>query len=158
MPKVALQLGAELDLLSKDELDQSLAAQADAWAHQAAYGVRQQDLPRMYGTPSSGSLALGYDQPGGTYCGPRSGWSWAVHRISVAGLASGDQVQVYNQAKFVGWVAYQPGFITFGKGGLTLKDGDYLRVIGTGLSATGQVEVFGEAVSAPSEMIWKILS
>jgi hypothetical protein len=157
MAKVRLELGAELDLLNKDELSDALAKH-DAWLHDAAFGVRQQDLPRMYGIPSDGSLALGYDQPDGTYCGPRPGWRWAVHRISVDGLASGDQVKIYNQTKFVGWVDYQPGFITFGKGQLTLKEGDYLRVTGASLTATGQIEVFGEAVSAPSEMMWKLFS
>lgn len=157
MAKVRLELGAELDLLNKGELSDALSKH-DQWERDAAYGLRQQDLQRMYGTPAGGALALGSDQPDGQYCGPRPGWFWAVHRIAVDGLASGDAVKVYNQTKFVGWISYQPGFITFSKGGLTLKSGDYLRVTGTGLTATGQVEVYGEAVSVPGPMMWKLLS
>lgn len=157
MAKVRLELGAELDFLNKDELADALHS-SGAWEREAAFGLRHQDLPMMAGTPSSGALALGADQPGGITCGPRAGWYWAVKRISVDGLASGDQVKVYKDARFVCWVAYQPGFVTFGKDGLVLKNGEYLRVTGTGLSATGQVSVYGEAVSVPGPLMWKLLT
>ena len=157
MAKAKLELGVELDLLNKDELSDALSKH-DSWQRDAAFGVRHQDLPRMYGTPDGGDLALGYDQPDGQWCGPRAGWFWAVHRISVDGLASGDEVKIYNQSKFIGWVSYQPGFITFGKGVCSLKDGDYLRVVGTGLTTTGQIEVFGEGISVPAPLQWKVFS
>ena len=157
MSKVKLQLGAELDLLNKGELDDALF-QHDAWVRDAAYGVKQQDIPRMIGTVSGTDITLGGDQADQPQVGPKSGWYWAVHRISVYGLASGDVVQVWNQFKYIGLVSYNPGYITFGKGQFTMKTGDYLRVIGTGLTATGQIEVYGEAVSAPGPMMWKLFS
>ena len=113
MAKVKLELGAELDLLNKGEMG-DLLAHHDDWQRQAAYGLRHQDLPRMYGTPDDGSLLLGADQPDQPFCGPNSGWFWAVSRISVDGLVSGDAVKVYKDTKFVGWISYQPGFATFG--------------------------------------------
>lgn len=162
MTKVSLQLGAELDLLNKSELDDVMgrhfSREADRQVQAAAYGVRHQELQRMYATVAGGNIALGFDQPDGQYCGPKSGWVWAVDRISVDGLATGDAVKVYKQTKFVCWISYQPGFATFGKRGLILSDGDYLRIVGTGLMATGQVEVFGEGVSAPGPMMWKLIS
>ena len=110
----------------------------------------------MYGTVSDGAISLGADQPDQTPCGPRVGWYWAVSRISVDGLASGDAVKVYKDTKFVGWISYQPGFATFGIRECVLKSGDYLRIVGTDLTATGQIEVFGEAITAPGPLMWKL--
>jgi len=86
MAKVRLELGAELDLLNKDELGAELRKN-DKWLQDAAYGVRHQALPRMVGTPAGGVLNLGYDQPDQPYNGPKEGWYWAVSRLSVDGLA-----------------------------------------------------------------------
>jgi len=86
MAKVRLELGAELDLLNKDELADTLRKN-DKWLQDAAYGVRHQALPRMIGTPAGGVLNLGYDQPDQVYAGPKEGWYWAVSRVSVDGLA-----------------------------------------------------------------------
>lgn len=157
MAKVRLELGAELDLLNKGELADTLAKH-DSWQREAAFGLRHQDLPRMYGTVSGGAITLGADQPDQPTCGPDSGWYWAVSRISVDGLASGDAVKVYKDTKFLGWISYQPGFATFGIRECVLKPGDFLRVIGTGLTATGQIEVYGECVSVPGPMMWKVLT
>lgn len=158
MSKVKLQLGAELDVLNKGELDDALGKHG-AWEREAAFGLRHQDLPRLVGTQDgSGNLALGADQPDQVFCGPGSGWYWAVQRIAVDGLATGDAVKLYKETKFIGWVTYQPGFITLGKHGLVMKPGDFLRVTGTGLTTTAQIEIYGEAVSVPGPLMWKLLS
>lgn|SRR5487761_941095 len=160
MAKVRLRLDNEIDILTKSELDDSLDKQ-HGWEREAAFGLRHQDLPRMYGTPNAGTLNLGGDQPDQPMCGPGQGWYWAVKRVSVDGLsvaAPADAVRLYKETKFVCWITAQPGFVTFGKDGLILKPGDFLRIVGTGLVATGQIEVFGEAVSVPGPLMWKILT
>ena len=159
MGKVRLELGAELDLLNKNELRDALRDHAESERQREdAYGVRHQDLPRMYGTVSGAAITLGGDQPDQPLCGPKAGWYWAVSRISVDGLASGDAVKIYKETKFVGWVSYQPGFVTFGIRELVMKPGDFLRVTGTSLTATGQIEVYGEAITAPGPMMAKLFS
>lgn len=154
--KTRLELRAEIDVLNKQELSDALDKHG-SWEREAAFGLKHMDLPKMTGTPSGGALALGGDQADQPMVGPKAGWVWGVKRVSVDGLATGDQVKLYKGARFVCWVAYQPGFVTFGKGQLVLKDGDFLRVTGTGLTATGQVEVYGEADNVPGVMAWKIL-
>jgi hypothetical protein len=154
--KTRLRLDAEIDLLNKGELTDALD-QAGAWERQAAFGLRHQELPRMVGTPSGGSLNLGGDQAEGTFCGPKSGQMWKVTRIAVDGLASGDAVKVYKDTRFIGWISYQPGYVVFGHG-CVLKPGDFLRVTGTSLTATGQIEVYGEGISAPAPLMWKLIS
>lgn len=156
MGKVKLELGAELDLLNKDEM-RDVLSHHDQWQRDAAYGIRHQDLPRMIGTPDgSGNLNLGADQPDQPTCGPNSGWVWAVSRISVDGLASGDEVKVYKDTKFVCWISYQPGMEKFGIRDLVMKPGDFLRIVGTGLTTTSQVEVYGEAITVPGPLMWKL--
>lgn len=157
MAKVKLQLGAELDLLNKQEMGE-LLTKHDSWQREAAFGLRHQDLPRMIGTPNAGTLNLGANQPDQPTCGPKSGWYWAVKRVSVDGLATGDAVKLYKDTKFVCWISYQPGFATFGKDGLVMKAGDFLVISGTGLTTTAQVEVYGEAVSVPGPLMWKLLA
>lgn len=155
--KTRLRLDAELDLLNKDELHDELD-KATAWLRQAAYGVRHQELPRMMGTPNAGTLNLGADQPEGIMCGPKAGNTWTVMRIAVDGLATGDAVRAYKDNRFIGWISYQPGYITFGRGQCVFKPGDFLRITGTGLTSTAQVEVYGDALSAPGPMQWKIVT
>lgn len=155
--KTRLRLDAEIDLLNKDELSDALEKHG-AWEREAAFGLRHQDLPRMVGTPAAGILNLGADQPDQPWCGPKEGWFWSVARVSVDGLASGDAVRLYKGTKFLGWVTYQPGFVTFGIREAVFKPGDFLRVVGSGLTTTAQVEVYGECVSAPGPLMWKILS
>jgi hypothetical protein len=158
--KTRLELRAEIDLLNKDELEDALHKHS-AWERQAAFGLKHMDIPKMTGTPNGGALALGGDQPDQQPVGPRSGWVWGVKRISVDGLSTSgtpDVVKLYKGARFVCFISASPGYVTFGKGQLVLRDQDYLRITGTGLAATGQVEVYGEADNVPAVMAWKILS
>lgn len=158
MAKVRLELGAELDLLNKDEMA-SVLGHHGSWEREAAFGLRQQDLPVMAGTAAGGVLNLGADQPSGTQCGPKAGWYWAVHRISIDGLASGDAMKVYKDTRFVATITQASGsFATFGKNGLVLKDGESLLVKGTGLTATGLISVYGEATTTPGPLMWKLIS
>jgi hypothetical protein len=153
--KTRLELRAEVDLLNKNELEDALDKN-DRWQREAAFGLKHMDIPRMLGTPGGGTLALGGDQADQPITGPKAGWVWGVKRISVDGLASGDEVKIYKGSRFICWVSYQPGYVTFSKGQCVLKDGDYLRVTGSGLTTTSQVEVYGETDNVPGPLAWKI--
>lgn len=155
--KTRLALNAEIDVLNKGEMEDALSRH-NAWEREAAFGLRHQDLPKQIGVISGGNLAIGADQPDQQPCGPKSGWYWGVKRVSVDGLAAGDAVKLYTGSKFVCWITDQPGYVTFGKGCLVLRGGDFLRITGTGLTAAGPVEVYGETDSVPGPLSWKILS
>jgi hypothetical protein len=156
--KVNLQLGATLDTLDSGELDKALHKH-HSWQRDAAMALREMSIPRMFGIPSGGVISLGGDQPDGTLCGPKQGWYWSIHRISVDGLAGGtspDQVRILKNNTFVCWITAQPGFVTFGKGALTLKPGDFLQLQGSSLTTTGQVTLTGQGAQAPGVMQWKL--
>lgn len=162
MGKVRLELGAELDMLTKGELDESLKRSSDnSWERQAAHGLRHHDIPVMFGAVTGGNITLGAGQTDGVYCGPESGFYWSVSRVSVNGLATGDQVKLFkgdpSAGRFVTWIAYQPGVYSPGKLGLILKPGDFLSITGTGLTGTN-IRVTGEAVAVPGPLMWKILT
>jgi hypothetical protein len=157
MPKVKLQLGAELDVLSAGELSDALGKHG-GWEREAAFGMRHQDLPRLIGTTDgSGNLNLGADQAEGQYCGPKEGWYWGVSRVSVDGLAASESVKLYKDTRFICNISQATGFATFTKGGCVLKAGDYLRVVAAGLTHAEQLTVTGECVSVPGPLMWKIL-
>lgn len=156
MPKVQLQLGATLDTASKQEIKDVLA-ERDARVRAEAVGFKIMDFPRMSATISNGALAIGGDQPDQGICGPKQGFAWAVHRVSVLGLAANDVVQLYKGSnRFVCNIGATTGMQTFGKGQLSLMPGDFLRVVGASLSATGLIEVFSEGFNVPAPMIHKL--
>lgn len=156
MPKVRLRLDNEIDILSKGELDESLDYH-HGWEREAAFGLRHQELPRMTGTPAAGVLNLGNDQPDQPLAGPGAGWYWSVHRVSVDGLATGDVVKLYKLNLFIGTITAAAGFLTFGRGQFILKPGQFIRITGTGLTATGQIEVNGEGASVPGPLMYRLL-
>lgn len=162
MAKVKLELGAELDLLNRDELAAELS-ESGKWQRQAAMGLRHIDLPIMSGKVSGAAITLGADQTDGSFVGPQSGFYWKVTRVSVEGLAANDQVKLYKGGsglgvgRFVAWIAFQPGVYTPGSQGLILKPGDTLAISGTGLAATGEIRVTGEAITVPGPLMWKLL-
>lgn len=160
MAKVKLELGAELDMLTKPELDASLHA-SGGWQREAALGMRHVNLPRLFGNVSAGAISFdGGQTEGQPYCGPGSGFYWKIIRVSVDGLASTDQVKLWKGSpgsRFITWIAYQPGVYHPGSLGLVLRPSEFLSISGTGLAATGQVTLTGEAVSVPGELMWKLL-
>lgn len=158
MAKVKLALGAELDLLSQDELDKTLGKHG-GWEREAAFGLRHANLPRLAGAVSgSGVLALGGDQPDGVTVGPSSGFYWSVKRLSVDGLQTGESVKVYKGPNFVCTISATPGFVTFGKGAFVLRAPDFLRLTGTGLTNNEQITMNGEYDSVPGPLMWKLLA
>lgn len=160
MAKVKLELNAVLDLLNRDELAAELA-KAGQWQRETAQGLRHLDLPRLKGTPSGGNLTLdGGQTEGQAYCGPQQGFYWKVERVSVDGLAAGDQVKLWKggpNTRFVAWIAFQPGVWQPSGPALVLKADDFLSITGSGLAATGQITVTGECVSVPGPLMWKLL-
>lgn len=160
MGKFKLDFGAEIEVLTKSELDDSLdGLPTGIWA-QYARGLKHLDLPVMSGAVAGGALRLGgSDSPDQTFCGPRQGFVWRVARISVFGLAANDVVQVYRgdvaASRFVTVLsATAPSFTP--SHGLLLKPGGRIVVDGTGLAAT-HLTVTGEVIEAPGEQIFKLI-
>lgn len=156
MAKVKLELGAQLDLLNKDELGAALHHH-QSWERDAAFGKRQIDLPVIRGNvDGSGNLNLGGDQPDQNICGPTSGFYWGVRRLSVDGMAANESVKIYKNSRFVATITQATGWASFGKGVFTLKPGDFIRVTGASMTMGEQITVTGEATTVPGPLQWKL--
>jgi hypothetical protein len=155
MAKIRLELGAELDVLTKDELDRSLknhAGELDGLAR----AVKYRRLPPLSGTASGGVLDIGGDAGAGVTwpgnpVGPAQSWAWEIGLLSVTGLTGGatpDVVNLYIQgagSAYQWWQFNGNSFAyTFGGGELVLLAGESLRLASVGtFAATGRVTLIG---------------
>lgn len=177
MSKVRLDIGAEVDFLTKGELDDSLEKQderrAKAAERERLSGVKYFRLPRLFATPASGTVVLGQAwSANGTsqvytdqICGPNQGYVWSIRRISVTGLGTGnspDLLNIYrNDITFDPvWQLNGNSFAyTFSRGELMLLPGEKLVASSLGsMTATTQVVLSGEAVEVPAELIGKLVA
>jgi len=171
MAKVKIDVGAEIDTLTKGELDDSLKAyraQGDALEQGALRGIKYFRLPRLYATPASGTVVLGEAWAGQSYTdqfmGPNEGYAWSIRRLAVNGLGTGNAPDVLNIYRN-GWHSDPVWQLngnnfcyTFGKAELLLLPGERLiaRSVGSML-ATVQITLTGDAVSVPAEMTGKLV-
>lgn len=88
MPKIKLNVGAEFDVLSKDELDSSLKSSVSDFARLISDGIR-------YGKSATGSLTSTGLQTTPTYTGgytalpnigPNPGYVWSVKNLTYLGF------------------------------------------------------------------------
>lgn len=149
-------IGVTIDTLTQEELSKTLAGRDDR-ARRDAIGFRIMDFPLMQGTIAAGAITLGGDQPDQVLAGPKQGFVWAVHRVSVLGLAAADTVQLFKGSnRFIANIGGATAYATFTKGAFTLAPGDFIRVTGSGLSATGQLKVYSEGFNVPAPMMIKL--
>jgi hypothetical protein len=180
MGKVRLELGAELDLLNKDELGKTLDDKVNAWRRYDAQGLKRQAFFSNAQVTAAGLLigdsSVPQGTPGAKVLGPGEGWAWKVVRISVTGFAAAttDYVKVYKGDVGAGSPQSDPRFVdtlTFSKWavypgqGCILVPGDHIVIAG-GAAYTGSAlaspvgtlwTVTGEAIAAPAEEIWKLV-
>lgn len=160
MARFTLDFGAEIDLLSKGELDDSLRAHGDALVAGMVEGIKWRRLPRLYGTADSGVLTLGEQAP---QAGPEQGYAWSVTRIFVDGLTGGatpDVVRLFRNGTSEDPLWQISGASPqerFGRGQLVLLGGDQLIVASSGtFAATGTITVSGELWEVPQLMLGKL--
>jgi hypothetical protein len=160
--KVKLDFGAEVDFLTKDELDSALATAFDQAELARIRAVKWMRLPEsVTGKAVSSALSLG--ESTGQVCGPRSGYVWSVRRLVVTGLTSGSAPDVVNLYRGTGagpvvWQFNGNSFgYTFGKGQMTLNGGETFALASVGaFASTSQITLSGEVVEAPAELAAKV--
>jgi hypothetical protein len=177
MAKVRLDIGAEVDFLTRDELAGELKkyrAEADAQAQGAMRGIKYLRMPRAYATPVSGTVRLGenFSAAGvpqvytGPVIGPAEGYVWSVRLLACSGLGTGaspDILNIYRNGVSGGlmpiWQLNGNSFgYTFGRAEMVLLGGERLIAASVGsMMATGQVGLYGDAIEVPSEMIGKLV-
>lgn len=166
MAKVRLDVGAEVDFLNKDEMGDLLSDharnQATARERERLSGVKYIRAPRMVGSQTSGTVALGTAPP---WVGPAQGYAWSVRRISASGLGTGnspDILNIYrNGTQFDPvWQLNGNSFAyTFGKGEFVLLAGENIQCLSQGsMTSTTPVLFNMDVVEVPSEFLGKLVS
>ena len=163
--KVKIEVGAELDLLNKTELDHSLG-KAVGLIREQGRGLKYRRLPQLAGQAAAGALDIGGDSPAGwngNRVGPTQGNAWEIGLLSVAGLTAGatpDIVNLYiiGAGSALPWWQFNGNNFayTFGRGELILLPGETFRLAGT-IAAAGTVTLFGSVRSQmPAERLGAI--
>lgn len=179
MAEIKLELGAKLDCLNKNELEDVITRKADSWFKYQAKGEKRQAF-WLAGQVANAALLIGDStvatgNPGSGILGPREGWAWRVERISVTGFAAAttDYVKVFkgdagagspqSDMRFLDTLSINKWAIYPGRGCILLP-GDHIVIAGgaayTGAALTSpngtQWTVTGEAIAVPAEKIWMI--
>jgi hypothetical protein len=168
VPKIKLELGAELDVLGKDEFEAGLNKAHVSLMSELARGLKSVRVNMVASTAagqiSAGVLDVGGDDPDQPFYGPRPGFVWAVHRISVYGtaaVAAGDAIKVYRgndgiSSNFICQII-APGMQLFSKGQLLLNGGEVLAFAGVSITST-EIGISVEATEAPGPMVYKVIA
>lgn len=159
MARFKIQNNADINLLTQEELQETLSSVASDWFQEEARGYSVAPIYTM-ATVSGGKVVFPNTTggTGGDSIGPDDGFAWRVNRLTLAGLSTGDTVTVYknttNQAVDV-ITAAKPAIYP-GKG-LIMRNGDRLLITGSGLTATGDLILTGEVAEVPALDLFKIL-
>lgn len=152
---------AEIDLLTREELDEGLDKLVDSAIKERVRGIGSQDF-RMLGTVVAGALQMGLQS--GDQVGPEAGYFWSVMALTIQGLNVGATPDVVNFYKNdfnnpVFWQLNGNNFgVTFNKFAKILRPTEVLLCQNLGsLVATGTIIVSGTVLTAPAEMMGKLV-
>lgn len=164
--KTKLQAGAELDLITKDEMKDVLRTVTQDWFNQVARGDRYRRFSAT-GTVAAGELTIGGAEQLDSVLGPAEGFVWAVKRIAVYGLTLfvPEDSFVFTEPLALYLNDSGPsslvdpalqGYRGFSTDELVLYPGDTLLATGTALTHTGTVTLTGQARELPMPLAWRI--
>lgn len=151
--KAKLTAGAELDLLNRDELAETLKS----WGHELTRGARFRRRSMAGTVAADGSLTIGTGSDD-TF-GPAEGFVWAVTRISIAGIDPDTQwVNAYaNDANPSSLLVPRISRVEYpGDHAVVLVSGDQLVIAGSTLTATAIVTATVQIKEAPTLMAWSL--
>lgn len=158
--KNIIQPGATIETLTQNELHHELAGVSQEFFRQFGRGVKYLRFGPVAANVANSAFTID-GSTGAT--GPRSGFCWAIRRITVWGLATGsspDLANLYRNANtgIPVWQFNGNNFAyTFGKLELLLLPGETLSLASSGtITATGQVSISGDLLEVAAEEIAKI--
>jgi hypothetical protein len=154
--------------VTRDEMTDILAGHRQAQEQAAVAGVKYFRMPRLYATPSGGTVVLGETWAGQPYTGqttgPNSGYVWSIRRLTANGLGTGsnpDILNIYRNGVHSDPVWQLNGNnwgYSFGPTELLLMPGEKLLAMSLGsLVSTAQITLTGDAIEVPQAMIGKLV-
>jgi hypothetical protein len=150
--KFRIAANAEVDMLTKAELDESLAAQRAPYQ-----AVTVLYLPVLFGAASGGALAMGGDS-GSVLHSPDAGYVWSVRHLSIEGLTAGATPDVVNINRggrtFWKLSGAPPAAETWGRGEFIVRAGMSLSYTNFGAFASvAQIVISGTVWQCPEQFV-----
>lgn len=155
MAKHKLTAGAEIDLLTKDEVRDVLRS----WMEEITRGARYIRRAVTGTVDGGGALLIGGVSDEDTLK-PPPGFMWAVTRISLSGLTAGQSVDVYINEVAPSQLLYSN--VTNGtrvpttRTSIVMQGNDHLIVRGTALTAAAQIGLNLGIKEVPAFMAWSL--
>jgi hypothetical protein len=168
MTVVKIQAGATFETTTPKEVGEVVRTAYSETFQEMAEGVKPMRFSAnavVSGTDVTIPQLLSGEVP----LGPQPGYVWVVQRISAYNLAANDVLAVHRSnadntvdgSSFIGNIVASEapgGFLHVGSKGFLLYGGESMVLVGTGLAATGNIQVNGEGIEVPAFMLWKIVT
>ena len=158
--KQKFNAGAELDLITKDEVKELLNSSRTSWFNEVAKGDRYKRFSAQGTVTAGGTLAIGAVV--NQRIGPNDGFVWSLKRLNVFATTafdpSSDTGLLYlNDPSPSSLVrALSSTYTQFGNNEVVMYPGDTLYVAFTGLTATEIVTISGAVRELPLPMAWRL--
>lgn len=157
--KFTIKAGAEMDLISRQELREELDRVMLAWQASAHLGGRYVPIRAKGTIDAAGGLTIG-GSVGYERLGPADGYVWDVRRLSVVTtLNAADSIAVYvNEAtpfSMLLRITQASGPILMDRQ-TVLYSGDNLLFVGAGMATTGDVIITGTVHELPVSLAWQL--
>lgn len=157
--KFKITAGAEIDVLTKPELDSVLRS----WGEEFVRGRRYRKLSASGTVTAAGTVSIGGEDASGAM-GPDAGFVWSVKRLIVSGFANGNLLTLWiNEASpstliesGITGTTVDPTraqALRWGSNQLVMEAGERLLITGTGLSAGAIITVTGQTLEAPAAYV-----
>jgi hypothetical protein len=157
--KQKFNAGADLDLLTKGEVEELLKASQTSWFNEVAKGDRY----RRFGVQSTviADTTVTFGDDPHNQVGPNDGFIWAVKRLNIIGgeidPGTNDTFIYLNSASPSNMVRQLvANYTAFGNNELVMYPGDQLIVTSTGLTDGTIVTLTGAVRELPLPMGWRL--
>lgn len=153
MARFKIHAGAEFDMLTQRELEETLARQQVNWRMEVQRGIRWRRFSAFADVSGAGAVVLGDKDT--ELIGPPEGFVWMLKRVSVTGYDPTTAALALYQGSASGSAVIHPKLAVYNAMEEVLYAGDHLVMSGTA-TANARVWVTGLVKEAPQALAWKL--
>lgn len=158
--KFKIAAGAEIDLLTKPELDAALRS----WGEEYIRGRRYRKINAQGTVAADGTVSIGGASDPAGMMGPDEGFVWSVKRLIFSGIADGKFLDLWLNEPSASTLV-ESGItgttldptrtqaVRWGSNQLVLQAGERLLVTGSSLTAGATITVSGQTMEAPAGFV-----
>lgn len=154
MAEFEIKAGAKLDVLTKPELDDAITTGYRSWIQELGRGKKPRRFAQQGTVAADNTLTL-------RVTGPNESCIWAVTRLAVSGMQTGDYVTLHVNDDSPSTLVQPFIDVTdpvayFDTHQLILNGGEDLILSGQDLTAESIITVSGAAIEVPRTSFWML--